>query len=460
MDVRVEPSVLWREGMFLCPQHLQAFSREIQSRIRQAESLGTPGSFGVLRLRVDDESLARDKFMIEEATLLLRDGTLCDFQKTAVVEPREFAEHFVAPELDVWLGVPAAIPNVPQVDYGGEGSEQRHARFLVHSAPTFDENMRDAVKDLEFRQQHGRLFFGEEDRTGFECVPIARLVRRGKPVARSVPSPTYVPPSLRCGASNVLMLALREMAALVRGQARDLAERVPATAGLSSVQKGADIAGFVKLQAVNQCVATLDQIAGLPDVHPYHAYIQLVQAVGNLSIFGPERTVPELPVYDHEDLDTCFQTVFRVLRDLAGANVAVPYETEAFKKDPVREGFYEVEIPREWISRSPLFYLAVEVKRSAEGIADQVRSGVKLISPDDVNNVLMGVIPGIEITHERMPPLSFPKRGNLHFFRILTEGESRDPWLRVLQSRSAVLLSTLGSLGDVGFHLYVELRSG
>src|SRR5262245_48258701 len=368
MDVRTQPSVLWREGMFLCPQHLQSFSRELAARIGQAESIGLPGAYGLLRLRVDDEALARDSFAILEATILFKDGALADFPNTARVEPREFGALFSAPELDVFLGIPAVVPNVPQIDERPDG----RARYEVRDEPVLDENLRDASKTLEFRRFSARLFFGEEDRTGYESLPIARLVRRGKPVARSVLSATSIPPLLAIGASAVLMRQLKEVADLARAQARDLSTKIPAMGKLSSVERGTDIAAFVKLQAVNQCVAGLDQLAGLGALHPFDAYRWLAQSVGNLAVFGETRLVPDLPLWNHAEQDSCFQAVIGALRSLLPAEVTPPYDTVAFKKDPVRQGFYSVELPQEWLERQPLVYLAVEAGKPGEAVIEAV----------------------------------------------------------------------------------------
>lgn len=454
MSARPEPSVLWREGMFLGPQHMQAFARELHARLHRGDGVGNPGTYGLLRFAVDEEALSRDVFKLLDSEVVFKDGTSAIFPDTAAVDSREFAAFFTGAELDVWLGVPAPRPGVPQISLDGD----RATRYRVQVSKVSDENEREADTELEFRELQARVFFGDEDRSGYECVPIARLVRRGKPVAKSVLSGDYVPPILACGASAVVTSSLAELAEMARSQARDLASRLPSTAGLSSVEKGADIAGFVKLEAVNRTVASLDQLAHLPVLHPYDVYLGLAQVVGNLAVFGEERVMPKLPVYDHARTDECFRAVFAAIRALLVAEVAVPYDLVTFKKDALREGFLECEIPKEWIDRQPLVYLAVAVAKPAEEVAELVGWGVKLVSGADIERVLQGVVPGIELSFERMPPTSFPKRADLHFFFIETEGASRDTWLNVLKARSAVLLSTLGFLGDIQYHLYVELR--
>jgi type VI secretion system protein ImpJ len=454
MNVRTQPSVLWREGMFLCPQHMQAFARELHARIGQNDAVGRVGNCGLVSLAVDEEALERDVFRIESAEVVFPDGTLAIFHETAVVEQREFAKLFTGPDLDVHLGLPAPQENVPQV---GDDADRIH-RYQVETRTVHDENLRDAARELEFRQLRGRLFFGDEDRSGFDTVPIARLVRQGHPVATSVLSPTYVPPAMAVGASQVLVRRLAETAEKVRGHMRDLASRVPASESLSSVDRGVDLLGFVKLQSLNQSIASLEQLAGLPSLHPFHAYLWLVQTTGNLAVYSPSRVMPELPVYDHDDLDRCFNAAFDAIDSLVVAEVSVPYDTVGFKPDPDREGFFEVDLPAEWLNGSTVFYLGIECEAPADDIADMAASGVKLIAPSAIERVLQGVVPGIPFTHQRIPPLAFPKRPDLHFFRIETEGPSRDAWLKCAEDRSAVILSALGAFEEVAFHVFVELR--
>ncbi len=452
MKTRLDASVLWREGMFLYPQHLQAFSRELSARIYKGDAAGTVGDWGLLHLTIDEEALARDVFSLPKAAALFRDGTLAEFPANAVVEPREFAEHFGGPELMVYLGVPSAQQGVPQI---GDGAERMH-RFQVERQEVIDENEREAVRDLEFRILHGRLFFGEEDRSGFESLPIAKLVRVGRPKARSALSPDYIPPVLVCGASGVLMAGLLKAAVKARAQARDLAVRIPDMARLSSVEKGADLAGLVKLQALNQCVAVLDQVARQEQLPTFQAYLALVQTVGNLAVFAPERVVPELPSYDHADPDACFRAAFEAVDALLVAEVAVPYDVCPFIGDPLRQGLYKCELPGDWLERHALFYLGVELADEPEHVRDLVASGVKLLAGGDMERVLQGVTPGIGLEHLRLAPLSFPKRKTLHFFRIDTEGAAREAWLRLADSREAVILSALGDVDQVSFHFYVE----
>lgn len=236
-------SVLWREGMFLCPQHLQAFSREVAGRIAAGDAVGRPGNFGLWSLRVDEEALRRDVLRIEAVSLLLRDGSMLVVPQNGRVPQREFGEFFRGSSLPVWLGVPAVEENVPQL---GDDAERLY-RYGVEVKDVFDENVRDATRELEFRQLNAHVFFGDEDRSGYECLPIARLVRTGKHEAESALSPTWIPPLLRCGAVPAMARALADVAERARAQARDLAANLPDFSRLASVDSASDLTGIVKL---------------------------------------------------------------------------------------------------------------------------------------------------------------------------------------------------------------------
>ncbi|MSP17879.1 MAG: type VI secretion system baseplate subunit TssK [Myxococcales bacterium] len=454
MNTRPEPSVLFREGMLLCPQHLQAFSREVRSRLARGDAVGLAGAYGLLSIEVDGEALGRDVFQVVACEAVLRDWSWIRFPELAALPPRDFAKLFLGPSLDVWLGVPAEQPGVPQL-----GTDPDRAwRYQVLTQTVADENERDSGRELDFRQLQARLFFGEEDRSGFECLRIARLLRRGKPVPKSVLDNDDIPALLACGASAPLMRELKKLSEGARAQARDLAAQLPATSNLSSVDKAADLAAFVKLQAVDRCVALLEQTAGLPQLHPYETWRTLVDLVGTLAIFGSERIPPVLPVYDQEKLGEAFQAAIAALRSLLATEVTVPYETLTFQADAVREGFFQSDVPPEWLEGRSLLYMCVEAPKPAQEVLEFVTNCVKLISADDIERFLTGVVPGIELTYERVPPVVFPKSADKHYFRIQTEGASRDAWVQVEKQKKLALLTFMSSIGTARFHLYVELR--
>lgn len=472
MTVRIEPAVHWREGLFLCPQHLQAFARELHSRIFRGDSASEQDGFGLQSLAIDEEALHRNLFSIRSASLVLPDGTFLTLPGNATVDARGFEEHFRGAHLDVHLGVrvPAA-PCPPPVLTGAandadatNGNGRGAARFATYELEVFDENRLDSERRIEFRQLTPRLFFGAEERAGFESLRIARITRVGRPEAVTALDPTDVPSVLRRGASRVLTERLASLVESLRAEARDLARRVPALASLTSVDRATDIAALIKLQAVNQGLVALEQLDGSPDTHPRALFRALVDLVGGLAILAEERVPPALPSYDHGDLAGSFVPVFELLDDLVTRGVVVPYDAAELEEDPLVPGRFACAVPDSWTaSQHRRFFLAVEVAEAAETLEDKVEALVRLTSPSREQRTLRGATPDVALRFEAHPPTSFPRREDLHFFRIETGGTSRDGWESVLAERQALLFAPLGTLGALEaeraarFSIYVEL---
>ena len=67
--------VVWGEGLFLQPQHLQQQERYLEWLIRGSTSALTPFSYGFTRLEIDADLLTLGKFALRSASGLMPDGT-------------------------------------------------------------------------------------------------------------------------------------------------------------------------------------------------------------------------------------------------------------------------------------------------------------------------------------------------------------------------------------------------
>src|SRR5450755_132906 len=70
-----ENKVVWGEGLFLQPQHLQQQERYLERQIRASTAALTPFSYGFARLEIDTDLLMLGKFALRSASGLMPDGT-------------------------------------------------------------------------------------------------------------------------------------------------------------------------------------------------------------------------------------------------------------------------------------------------------------------------------------------------------------------------------------------------
>ncbi|MET0606948.1 MAG: type VI secretion system baseplate subunit TssK, partial [Beijerinckiaceae bacterium] len=107
--------VLWKEGLFLRPHHLQQNDRYhehlLESRVRHV----TPYPWGFSAIEIDRDLLQQRKFALRRASGILPDGTPFDMPADSPlplpVEVPETASGQIA-----WLSMPMATANSREVD--------------------------------------------------------------------------------------------------------------------------------------------------------------------------------------------------------------------------------------------------------------------------------------------------------------------------------------------------------
>ena len=70
-----ENKVIWTEGLFLQPQHLQQQERYMERLVRASTAALRPFSWGLTRLDLDAGLLTLGKFSVRAAAGILPDGT-------------------------------------------------------------------------------------------------------------------------------------------------------------------------------------------------------------------------------------------------------------------------------------------------------------------------------------------------------------------------------------------------
>jgi len=70
-----ENKVVWTEGLFLQPQHLQQHDRYFERLVRVSTAALRPFSWGLTQLELDNDLLTLGKFAVRSAVGVLPDGT-------------------------------------------------------------------------------------------------------------------------------------------------------------------------------------------------------------------------------------------------------------------------------------------------------------------------------------------------------------------------------------------------
>lgn len=201
--------IVWSEGLYMVPQHLQQQDRYFEHLVRARVSAVFKDCWGVINVSFDNLALQRGQVTIEAFEGVMPDGLPLDFtgSTAALPPPRPFDDHFppIKSSLDLFLGVPRPREGVANV------ANERDIRIRWYRAirSTHDLLGEAEAQNIEFAQPSAVLLFEDEPREGYDVVKIAEVIRtEGGTFALS---DTYIAPCLRIATSPFLMSSLRRL---------------------------------------------------------------------------------------------------------------------------------------------------------------------------------------------------------------------------------------------------------
>lgn len=307
--------VMWREGMFLRPQHFQQQDLHAASALAARIDAAMPFHWGFTRLEIDAGRLEAGQVGLVACAGAFPDGALFEAPGAAA----EIAPLPVPADVDpclVWLCAPATGPGAALGLNPPDGGAASPARYVVRPEPVRDV-MREGfdAQPLELGAMNLRLMLGARPQ-GYDALPVARVIEVAQGRVRL--DPAFIPPILRVAASPRLFRATGEIAARLDARAAQLAGPLGVAGGLSA---GAN----QQLMLLSLCAGKaavfqhFEQTGGL--LHPEALYRACVETAAQLAVFTDRQTrrAPAAPAYDHDDPAACFGAVLAVIEAALGA---------------------------------------------------------------------------------------------------------------------------------------------
>jgi type VI secretion system protein ImpJ len=190
----------WHEGLFLQPHHFQAADRYWADLLHTSEHWDHPYGYGLQDISCGFQGT---QFRVDRVRARMRDGTLVRREGS---DPPLTVELKQAIEQDapsrVYLCVPQLRPR--EVNVSREGTNEG-ARYSVAMREIFDETQSGGNEQmLECRSLNVRLLLEQDDRKGFEYLPIAQVVRSKSGQSAPQLDDQYIPPLLTISAWHQL----------------------------------------------------------------------------------------------------------------------------------------------------------------------------------------------------------------------------------------------------------------
>jgi len=440
------PAVHWSEGMFLRPHHFQVAERHRSEQLATSTAWSNPYSYGLHRCELSREALANYQVQIAGLQCRLGDGTLFSIAEGQELDRRDLKEAFAKESaVTVYLAVSKLVlgrANVA-VQHSGE-----LARFLTNSMPVQDESSGGNDQELDLLELDGRLMLSTEDLHGFETLPLVRIRRSGAEEATPEIDDDYFPPSLDINAWPQLALGIvRAIYDLIGEKIEVLGGRVRDRGVTLASPDPGDLDDLLMLKTLNEAQATTHCMTFAKGVHPFIVYQELCRIVGALSLFDAQRTLGEIPAYDHDDLARIFKWVKSRIEQLLGSRKKLQYEQRFFVGT---ERGLQVTVDANWLHTGWNWYVGVNGKNVSDQAVRQLLEPGKLDwkmgSSAQVDVIFKHGVPGLKHAELTSAPRALPSHQGWSYFEVQQEGNA---WKDVLATQTLALRFKTELIGNL-----------
>jgi type VI secretion system protein ImpJ len=440
--------VVWSEGMYLGPHVFQCQNRYFEDSLQFTAATLYYRPYGFLGYALDPDALRNGTVCLVHARGLFPDGLAFHMPECGPLpEARQIAGLFPPPRegLIVLLAVPAYNP-------GGANcaidNDLPQPRFVADTRPIADENTGADERPVRIGRKNIRLLLDTEPQDGYVSLPIARIVRDGS--GHYAFDADFIPPVLQLGASERLMLLVRQLIEILDQKSSALTAPANEQTKDFSPRK---IANFWLLHAVNSGLAALRHNWASKRGHPEELFLELSRLGGALCTFSLDAHPRTLPLYDHDRLGECFIALERHIR--THLEIVVPTNCISVPLTRVANYFYEAEIADTRCLGKSRWVFGIQANVGEANLIQRVPELVKICSSKFVGELVKRAMPGLTLTHLPVPPAAVSARVESQYFGISKTGPF---WDHIAQTRR-VGIYVPGELPDPELELLVVLES-
>jgi type VI secretion system protein ImpJ len=386
--------VVWREGLFLRPHHLQQNDRYLERMVESRTRHITPYPWGFSHLEIDFDLAQQSKFALRRAAGVMPDGTPFDVPGDSPLPTPIDVPDNAGGQL-VWLTLPAAAPNTREVDYRAAGSASR----FNEGAETIIDSTSELRSEQEIDLAYPRLAYElrRSPKPGFLNLGIGRIHEiRDKLI---IFDEKYAPPVLVCSAHPVVNGWLDRVIGWIDNRLEELSRYAAdptAGGGLQSVD-------YFVLQLLNRAIPVLKHLRGSVYVHPERLYQEFISLAGELATFAtPERRARQYPTYDHDNLEEIFEPIVRDLQDFLSARLG----RRAIRLEIIEraQNAFVSPIRDRTLFRTATLILEVAARRPLTEIQSQFPNLFKIGPNTKMNEIVHAHLPGVTLVHLPTPP--------------------------------------------------------
>lgn len=425
--------VIWAEGMFLQPQHLQQHDRFLGQQAQMRFAASAAYGWGFVSLSLDSAALNLGKVAITSAQGVMPDGLAFDVPgqdpaPAALDIPPDARDQLVA--LAITLQRPGVAETDAESDAGSMPPRFRSAEVEVGDSNVSGQRM----APIQVGRMNLRIVLARDAGEGVATIGLCKVVER-RADNKLVLDAAYIPPCLHTGGNESLASQMRDLHGLLHQRGEALAARLaqPGRAGVG------EIADFLMLELINRNEPLIAQFRQASLLHPKDFYYFVVSLIGDMSTFREGRRPGHLPAYAHDNPVVCFKPLMDEVRQslsMVMEQTAIPIELQDRKY-----GVRVAMIPDVELQRHAQFVLAVSSQLPGDALRARFPTQVKIGTVERIRDLVNLQLPGVSMRPLPVAPRQIPYHAGFSYFELETRGN--DMW-KQLESSGGLAMHVAG----------------
>lgn len=436
-------NVLWAEGIFLGPQHFQAWDRyQFESQASRQRML-YPHAWGIAELEWDNKALLNGRLDLVRLKAIFPDGRLVDFQASSQHRVTMDLSNLKAAQLTIAITLPRNEQAQGITGYPTNGQRSGLLTSYQDVADTHDVNR---IREVAFTAPNISLMPLPDISDDMSALPITELTLGEDQQYQHVDE--CILPSLSLSATNGLPSLVKGLLEVLDHRQRQYIEQRSQLSEVANFST-AELADFLLNKDLSLARMELGQFQQFPKQHPYLLFLTLLRLHTVLAHYMDATQLNLTLAYNHESPADGFHRLHNSIRTLLNVQKQRP-EAGITLTLGHNGGYYTSEINNTALERCH-FYLGVNHPDDNPDWITRFPAMCKVGATSQIDTMLSSALPGVSISHCQRVPHKVRIKSGYEYFRLDTQSPL---WTNIKQDR-ALSIFCLGDFAETQIELLV-----
>ncbi|WP_281558506.1 type VI secretion system baseplate subunit TssK [Thalassomonas sp. RHCl1] len=437
----IASNVVWSEGMFITPQHLQQNDKHTQSYIAAFFANRTQGhNYGLSRFKWDEAALALGKIRWSKLSGIFPDGTCFD-------EPGEVMRDVPVNCADVIIYLALPLLSQGKVSFGGH---EKKCRYQTFSQPLFDMAAQSLETcDTELFTTNIQIKFQGEDLSAYTVIPVGKILQSNNS-GEVILDKGFMPTCLQLQASGYLQGQLQDTVLQISHMNRQVAAKLQSRQHHHSEQSL--MMDVMYLQTLNRWCSELSLALATPTLQVSTLYQQLSSLTAELAALEMQP-LDAAQALDPQHMYAGFSQIFAALKQQLSlvkneSVLSLEWDFSLFE----RRRIVRVQLTEHHKIQHHRFVLGVKSSIGREQLRELLPKSCRLAGQEKLMELVRNGQSGIPLRYLPLAPNGLNHRGDMAFFELNTE---HPLWRTLFDQREIIALHVDSRINDIELYLHI-----